>query len=146
MALGLCMALLGVMVVGCAQKEEPIEQMQEPLSLDVAPMSTAEMDSSAIISASVADTPAAMQEGIILPPQGPYKPTNEEIQTALKNAGYYMGAIDGKVGPQTKKAITDFQAANNLKVDGKVGPQTWGILSRHLDAASEMGTVKTTTR
>jgi peptidoglycan hydrolase-like protein with peptidoglycan-binding domain len=147
MALGLCVALLVVMVTGCAKKEEPIEQMQEPLSLDVAPMSTSApvtgADSSAIMGT---DVPAAVQEGIVLPPQGPYKPTNEEIQTALKNAGYYMGAIDGKVGPQTKKAITDFQAANSLKVDGKVGPQTWGFLSKYLNAAPAMTTNQTTRR
>ena len=58
--------------------------------------------------------------------------TKRELQTALKNAGYYDGAIDGKIGPKTRKAITDFQAANRLKVDGVVGPETRAALSRHL--------------
>jgi peptidoglycan hydrolase-like protein with peptidoglycan-binding domain len=57
----------------------------------------------------------------------------KDIQQALKNAGFYQGEIDGKIGPKTKKAIEDFQAKNNLKVDGKVGPMTWGKLSAYLN-------------
>jgi len=145
-ALGLCVALLGIMTAGCAKKEEPIEQMQEPLSLDVAPLSTNTAATTDMQAAAVVGTTSSAQEGIVLPPQAPYKPTDKEIQTALKNAGFYAGAVDGKIGPQTKKAITDFQAANNLKVDGKVGPQTWGALSQHLNAAPAMETTQTTTR
>jgi peptidoglycan hydrolase-like protein with peptidoglycan-binding domain len=51
----------------------------------------------------------------------------------LKNAGYYAGAVDGKIGPITKKAIEEFQKANNLKADGKVGPKTWELLKGHLN-------------
>ncbi len=65
----------------------------------------------------------------------PYKPTATEIQTSLKNAGYYAGEIDGKIGPMTKKAIKDFQEANNLEADGKAGPKTWEALSKNLNQA-----------
>jgi peptidoglycan hydrolase-like protein with peptidoglycan-binding domain len=58
----------------------------------------------------------------------PETPTVEDIQKALKNAGFYAGNIDGKLGPKTKKAIEEFQAQNSLKVDGKVGKQTWSKL------------------
>ncbi len=83
--------------------------------------------------------PAATQtkEGLPVPPQGPYKPTNIEVQTALQHAGFYTGNVDGKIGPKSKKAIEDFQSANGLKVDGKVGPKTWEMLGKHLIAASE---------
>ena len=64
------------------------------------------------------------------------KPNPKEIQSALKNAGYYKGAIDGKVGPKTRKAIEDFQKDNGLEVDGKVGRRTWEALSKHLDTAA----------
>jgi peptidoglycan hydrolase-like protein with peptidoglycan-binding domain len=77
--------------------------------------------------------PAQSQVGQ-LPPVVPSKPTAGEIQTALKNAGYYTGLIDGKIGPLTKKAIEDFQRANNLQVDGKVGPKTWALLGSYLNA------------
>ncbi len=63
-------------------------------------------------------------------------PTPQDIQTALKNAGYYNGAVDGNIGPKTKQAIKDFQYKNNLSVDGKVGPKTWKKLSSYIAQAS----------
>ncbi len=64
------------------------------------------------------------------------KPSVEEIQKALKNAGLYQGKIDGILGSKTKKAIVDFQTQNNLKPDGKVGPKTWDKLKGYLNVAS----------
>ena len=57
----------------------------------------------------------------------------DQVQLALKNAGYYQGTVDGKVGAKTKKAISAFQKDNNLKADGVVGRQTWAALKTHLD-------------
>ena len=56
----------------------------------------------------------------------------QQIQTALKNAGFYSGKIDGKIGPGSKKAIEAFQTSKGLKVDGKVGPKTWAALEPYL--------------
>jgi N-acetylmuramoyl-L-alanine amidase len=50
----------------------------------------------------------------------------------LKNAGFYTGMVDGKIGPRTKKAIEEFQKFKGLKVDGKVGPKTWAELEGYL--------------
>ena len=47
-----------------------------------------------------------------------------QIQRKLKNWGYYNGAIDGKYGYQTYRAVRWFQAKNGLKVDGIAGKQT----------------------
>ena|SRR3989338_2999917 len=58
-------------------------------------------------------------------------PTSEQIQTALKNAGYYIDAIDGKIGAKTKEAIMAFQTDHGLKVDGKVGAMTWSKLKEY---------------
>lgn len=60
------------------------------------------------------------------------RPSIKNIQTALKNAGYDPGLIDGRMGRQTKDAIKAFQRANNLAVDGKVGKETWGLLKGYL--------------
>jgi peptidoglycan hydrolase-like protein with peptidoglycan-binding domain len=60
------------------------------------------------------------------------KPTEKDIQAALKAAGFYNGEIDGKVGPKTKDAIKAFQKANGLKEDGVVGKQTWAKLLTYL--------------
>lgn len=54
----------------------------------------------------------------------------DQVQTALKSAGYYDGAIDGKLGKRTKAAISDFQKAKGLKVDGIIGRQTWEYLQK----------------
>ncbi|MCK9615109.1 MAG: peptidoglycan-binding protein [Candidatus Omnitrophica bacterium] len=62
----------------------------------------------------------------------PEKPSAEDIQKALKNAGLYTGNIDGKIGPKTKKAIEAFQSQNGLTVDGKVGARTWEKLGVYL--------------
>lgn len=61
------------------------------------------------------------------------KGTTREIQQALKNAGFYQGAIDGKLGPQTRAAIREFQRVHGLTDDGVVGRQTWGKLRAYLD-------------
>lgn len=52
------------------------------------------------------------------------------VQAALKEAGFYNGAIDGKVGKQTVAAITAFQRSQGIKADGVVGRVTW----QHLQA------------
>lgn len=51
-----------------------------------------------------------------------------EIQTRLKNWGYYYGAVDGVYGSQTEKAVRWFQEKNGLHVDGQVGDQTLAAL------------------
>ncbi len=59
------------------------------------------------------------------------KVTPKSIQTTLKNAGFYSGVIDGKIGRKTKEAIKEFQKANGLKADGTVGKQTWAKLQKY---------------
>ena len=61
------------------------------------------------------------------------RPKAKKIQEALKNAGFYQGNIDGKLGKQSRQAIRDFQKANNLEVDGKVGKNTWELLKEYQD-------------
>lgn len=58
--------------------------------------------------------------------------TTKQIQTALKRAGFYKGAIDGKMGHMTREAIKSFQKANGLTVDGVAGKVTTAHLSKYL--------------
>jgi len=131
-----CVLALAVTLFGCGRKQQPISETQEPISIeDLSKLDTSvpasEMSSTApVITVTPSGAPDAKLEQ--LPPSGPYKPSALEIQTALKNAGYYEGSVDGKIGPQTKKAVEDFQKANGLKVDGKVGPMTWSALGKYL--------------
>ena len=56
-----------------------------------------------------------------------------DIQKALKGAGQYSGGIDGKIGPDSREAIRNFQKDNGLTADGVCGRQTWAKLKTHLD-------------
>ena len=50
--------------------------------------------------------------------------TVRQIQTKLKNWGYYSGPVDGVYGSGTEKAVRLFQQKIGLAVDGKAGAQT----------------------
>lgn len=60
------------------------------------------------------------------------KLTKKQIQKALKNAGFYQGPIDGVIGKQTRRAIKEFQEANDLKADGIAGSKTCEKLTAYL--------------
>ncbi|MBS4917996.1 MAG: spore cortex-lytic enzyme [Clostridiales bacterium] len=47
-----------------------------------------------------------------------------QIQTKLKQWGYYFGNVDGIYGTQTQDAVIKFQKKNGLRVDGIAGPET----------------------
>lgn len=51
-----------------------------------------------------------------------------QIQTRLKNWGYYSGSVDGIYGTQTKNAVIYFQRKNGLTVDGVAGASTLSAL------------------
>ena len=59
-------------------------------------------------------------------------PSATQLQQALKNAGFYRGTVDGKVGPKTSEAIMAFQKQNKLKADGVIGKKTWNELKKYL--------------
>ena len=139
---------LSVLLSGCGKKNETAEELQEPMTMASLTTMTADAGAKGATAPGESKTPESATANPAqassaeaqnpppnlepLPPSGPYKPSVTDIQTALKNAGLYLGSIDGKTGPLTKKAIEEFQKAHNLKVDGKVGPQTWGLLSAQL--------------
>ena len=62
--------------------------------------------------------------------------TVREIQTRLKNWGYYFGEVDGIYGSQTEKAVRYFQSKNGLSVDGQVGNQTLAALGMQPSGSS----------
>lgn len=71
---------------------------------------------------------AVRKEGIIR-----VDASTQDVQRALKNAGFYTAAIDGKIGQGTKDAISSFQKDKGLKADGIVGAQTWTELRTYLE-------------
>ena len=51
-----------------------------------------------------------------------------DLQTRLKNKGYYSHYVTGYYGEITKNAVTKFQRANGLKDDGIAGHMTFNKL------------------
>lgn len=56
--------------------------------------------------------------------RGSYGSAVEQIQTKLKNWGYYSGSVDGIYGSRTEAAVKRFQSKNGLTADGMAGPAT----------------------
>jgi len=134
---------IAIVLYGCGKKQPTLEEMQQPMSMETlsamsttAPAATeTKVEPKATEPKIEVGVPVVSKAGQLapLPPAGPYKPTATEIQRALKNANFYTGNIDGKIGAKTKKAIMEFQKANGLSADGKVGPKTWNALSKYLN-------------
>jgi len=72
---------------------------------------------------------------------GSLKPSTREIQKALKNAGFYQGNVDGKMGPMTRDAVKEFQRVHGLNDDGVVGRKTWAKLKSYADLSGNGGEV-----
>lgn len=139
----LTIALIAVLaiplaVVGCkAKAEKPVEIQNEVLESSAlteemvptqAPLEPAQM----VAAETIPPTATPPVQPKPLPVTQEKQDRNKDIQKALKAAGFYAGAVDGKIGPRTKKALLDFQKAKGLKADGKVGPKTWAELEKYL--------------
>ncbi len=51
-----------------------------------------------------------------------------QLQTRLRELGYYNSSIDGQFGPGTKNAVIAFQRQHGLDADGIVGESTKAVL------------------
>lgn len=59
-----------------------------------------------------------------------------ELQARLNSLGFDSGKVDGIFGPDTERAVIEFQANRNLAEDGKVGPEV--VTEIHLVTRGEM--------
>ena len=144
--------IMSLCFAGCSKKQQSLDELQQPMAPEdlsriasagtkISEQKTENAPESVLSQAPSSETAPNQAQGQEfketklenLPPAGPYKPSNQQIQTALKNAGLYTGLVDGKIGLLTRKAIEEFQKNNGLVVDGKVGPKTWSLLSKHLN-------------
>ncbi|MDD4698838.1 MAG: spore cortex-lytic enzyme [Oscillospiraceae bacterium] len=62
------------------------------------------------------------------------------IQTRLKDWGYYTGSIDGIYGTQTREAVKYFQRKNGLTADGIAGSATLTKIGLATGTAASTGT------
>ena len=54
--------------------------------------------------------------------------TVSEVQSALSREGYYSGAVDGTLGPETRNALRRYQRDRGLAVTGRVDRATMNAL------------------
>lgn len=78
------------------------------------------------------------QEGVyVLSKYGSRGTEVRQIQTKLKQLGYYKGSVDGIYGTQTKNAVIAFQKNCGITADGIAGPKT--LLYLGLGSGSSSG-------
>jgi peptidoglycan hydrolase-like protein with peptidoglycan-binding domain len=68
--------------------------------------------------------------GLILVPTalaGSHKDA-KTVQQSLKDKGLYNGPIDGRLGPQSRAGIREYQKSENLPVTGRLDAETAGKL------------------
>lgn len=136
------LVLVVIKVIGALNRKSEVEEMSMPTEMMIPPTETTTTETETATPA-VSTTPQPAQQlqqtqpALAPAPTVPAKMTNENIQRALKAAGYDPGPIDGKIGKKTKAAIIDFQKANGLTADGKVGPKTWTKLSGFLSSSNQ---------
>lgn len=54
--------------------------------------------------------------------------TIRAIQMRLRDDGYYRGSLDGAIGPETRRALRDWQRDHNLDVSGYIDGNTYAAL------------------
>jgi peptidoglycan hydrolase-like protein with peptidoglycan-binding domain len=62
----------------------------------------------------------AIAPGAAVTPRAPADPKVQQVQDILGDLNLYTGSVDGIAGPQTKKAIADYQRLVGLDVSGEI--------------------------
>lgn len=147
--LSLLVALIGL--TGCASKKKTAKQIDalqsqigtitdELVRLDQSVQETRAsiqaQENRRVEFVAAGSAPAATAGNIYRTPSG-FELPSPNIQQALKNAGYYDGSVDGKIGSATKEAVKSFQRDHGLRADGVVGRQTWGKLKVYLSGTAK---------
>jgi peptidoglycan hydrolase-like protein with peptidoglycan-binding domain len=69
----------------------------------------------------------------------PVKASESEIKQAqeqLKKASIYKGTADGKMGPEMKQAVSEFQQKHELKQTGMLDQETLAALNNNQNGAA----------
>lgn len=67
-----------------------------------------------------------------------------QLQTDLKQLGYYYGSITGNFGDKTEDAVKEFQKDKGLPADGVAGSKTLAAVKAAIDKAGGSSTSSTT--
>jgi peptidoglycan hydrolase-like protein with peptidoglycan-binding domain len=63
-----------------------------------------------------------------------------KAQATLNARGYQAGPANGRMGPQTRQALREFQKAENLEVTGRLNPGTLAALGIEAQSAASGAT------
>jgi len=121
-------------IAGCAsgrQKDLEMQKLRNQVSVLEAQVQSKDQELNSM-KESLTNTEVQEKANKEIIPEAKSRPTIKQAQIALRNAGFEPGALDGKMGRQTKEAIKAFQKANNLNPDGRVGKKTWSVLKSYL--------------
>lgn len=121
-----------VFLSGCATAEKRQEAMQVRLLQSRVDFLEAELGRRGQEISALEEALKKGQDAALKKRSAPLLLSVRQIQTALKNGGFYKGPVDGKMGPNTKEAIKAFQKEHGLKPDGIVGKLTSKELERYL--------------
>ncbi|MBI4971179.1 MAG: peptidoglycan-binding protein [Candidatus Omnitrophica bacterium] len=115
---------------------ENLRTGQQKVEDEVAEAAKAKSSGGSVSGASISGEIYRTPSGFTLP--------SRDIQRALKNAGYYNGPVDGKIGSATRSAIKQFQEDQGLSADGVCGRRTWSKLQPFLEGAVSKAAASTT--
>lgn len=141
--LTLFLVLAGFVVTGCAPKKKTskVDALEAQIGVITEELSRLDSQLQELRGATQSGAASAVSSSrvsgggsVYRTPSGFELPSNN-IQAALKNAGYYQGNVDGKIGPATKEALKSFQRDNGLEADGVCGRRTWDKLKPYLAGA-----------
>lgn len=124
-----------VATTGCVSKgryESEISDLQGQLAQTQAALRAAEEKNKALEAPARPAIPVEAYQGSAYRTPAGFELPASDIQKGLKNAGYFSGAIDGKIGPDSREALRNFQRDNGLTPDGVCGKQTWNKLKTYL--------------
>ena len=75
------------------------------------------------VGASYSYDPRGIYQGRVVSGGGRNGSLAIQVQQQLSASGYYRGEIDGIIGEGTRRAIRNYERANNLPVDGRIDDQ-----------------------
>ena len=111
-----------------------------PVGGSTSPATNPPSNATGSASATPTPTPAGTSSGTTLK-SGSQGSEVRQLQTRLKELGYYTGSVDGSYGQGTVNAVKAFQAANKLTADGIAGKTTQDTLYSYYAVAKKDATI-----
>ena len=106
----------------------PVELVTPPL--EVPPPDLPDSDAQGPPTPAVSEEVEQVPEAPATPPRvNPASDLVREAQIHLRSLGLYGGLLDGRIGPETKKAIKEFQSERGLVENGVLDPALLSVLA-----------------